>query len=376
MAICTTAYLPGAIPDLDLRQIFELHQVAADLRLACANKGLRTCALFAALGDTQAAAITTLKAIISTSEPPWDTDTAVKVMQSLTLGASWSDAMSTRTAQAAAKAKVQEDPSKVPALGLTDWTAMRSAFLTRHPELPMDDAVEPHRRFIETLKRDVLLHGRVPFIELSRVYVKADGPVLQTGQVIKALDDVLKVNQHDASVNVGTATQVLNRITALLYGLECIGVMPLTASTGLMYLKELRIHGRKHVGHDYLVSVDRMFRTEVDERLTNDNSLAFATTFEQVLLDRRDFWITAAQEAALAKIPSTPTRKGTKRSADDLDEDETVKQPKGRGRDKPKKKRPTVAQLKEKLTKQLHTGDKSSSGTANAQNSAQAPPHN
>ena len=124
MAICTTAYLPGAIPDLDLRQIFELHQVAADLRLACANKGLRTCALFAALGDTQAAAITTLKAIITTSEPPWDTDTAVKVMQSLTLGASWSDAMSTRTAQAAAKAKVQEDPSKVPALGLTDWTAM------------------------------------------------------------------------------------------------------------------------------------------------------------------------------------------------------------------------------------------------------------
>ena len=145
--------------------------------------------------------------------------------------------------------------------------------------------------------------------------------------------------------------------------------MQLTASTGLRYLEELRLQG--HKSHGYLIRVDQMFRTEIQERLIMNNDLDLATTFAQVLLDRRDIWITAAQGEALDRMTPTAARAGTKRSADNMDEDDTMTQPKGQ--QSSKHKRHTVAQLHTDLPRQLHIGDRGSSSTAQELNSAQAP---
>jgi hypothetical protein len=52
------------------------------------------------------------------------------------------------------------------------------------------------------MKRDVLVHGHIPFYELSTVWVRADGVVTTTTTLTKSVDDMIRISKGDHEVIV------------------------------------------------------------------------------------------------------------------------------------------------------------------------------
>ena len=84
---------------------------------------------------------------------------AARALIQMKLKSIWKDACLVQTAQSAAHAKVAEDPTKVPTIEVTTWQEMRTKFIEAHGELRFDGRCEPHRRLVEDLNRDFMLHG-------------------------------------------------------------------------------------------------------------------------------------------------------------------------------------------------------------------------
>ena len=78
------------------------------------------------------------------------------------------------------RAKMEEDPHKIPALGQEDHGDFRARFVDAHPDSVLTNKNEPHRRFVERLNRDFTVNGCVPFYEVGEIcrkrgeYSKAD----------------------------------------------------------------------------------------------------------------------------------------------------------------------------------------------------------
>ena len=103
------------------------------------------------------------------------------------------------------------------------------------------------------MKRDILLHGRVTFVELSRMYVRADGPIGQTSGVAKDLEELIRVTETDVTKPVRAEDEVFDRLTAFLYALEYLYVMPFDQDGAMLYLKELtRFRGKNLVWNTWL----------------------------------------------------------------------------------------------------------------------------
>jgi len=209
------------------------------------------------------------------------------------ISAAWTDCNEVRGANAKALAKVIEDPGKIPCIGDTEFAEMRRKFMEAHPELRFDARVEPHRRFIETLLRDRIMHGRIPFVELSRCYVRGDGVITQTQGVVKDVDELLRVAKEDQAVPVRGEDEVFHRITCFLYAMEYVKVMKFDQDGSAYYLKELTKLRERTPGVKYLIEIDVLLRTEVEDRLRDENSDNWAATFKDVLKTRRDLWGTA-----------------------------------------------------------------------------------
>jgi hypothetical protein len=97
-------------------------------------------------------------------------------------------------------------------------------------------------------------------------------------------------------VAVPDAYSALYRIRGFLYALEMLGVMNLSKDTGFKYLKDLDNFARRYPHMDYIVLIDRKIRTEVDERIRDDQNLKWPKVFESVLAERPDFWATVPCE--------------------------------------------------------------------------------
>ena len=121
----------------------------------------------------------------------------------------------------------------------TEFAEMRKKFMEAHPELRLDARVEPHRRFIETLLRDRLMHGRIPFVELSKCYVRGDGVITQTQGVVKDVDELLRVAKEDQAVPVRGESTKSSTGSCFLYALEYVKVMKFDQDGAADYLKEL-----------------------------------------------------------------------------------------------------------------------------------------
>ena len=214
--ICTTPFKAKATPDSTLRMIMEKHGLPEDLRILIADAGFLTAALFAASGVDASHCCTTMNKVSEDVRKHLDTN----FMSAVRISAAWTDCNEVRGANAKALAKVIEDPGKIPCIGDTEFAEMRRKFMEAHPELRFDARVEPHRRFIETLLRDRIMHGRIPFVELSRCYVRGDGVITQTQGVLKDVDELLRVAREDQAVPVRGEDEVFHRITCFLYALE------------------------------------------------------------------------------------------------------------------------------------------------------------
>ena len=95
------------------------------------------------------------------------------------------------------------------------------------------------------------------------MYVRADGPIGQTSGVAK--EALIKVTKTDVSKPVRAEDEVFNRLTAFLYALEYLNVMPFDQDGAMLFLKELTWFRGKNPGMEYLVEVDSLVRNEVED---------------------------------------------------------------------------------------------------------------
>ena len=98
---------------------------------------------------------------------------------------------------------------------------------------------------------------------------------------------------RDQAVPVRGEDEVFHRITCFLYALEYVKVMKFDQDGSAYYLKELTKLRERQPGVKYLIEIDVLIRTEVEDRLCDENSDEWAATFKDVLKTCRDLWGTA-----------------------------------------------------------------------------------
>ena len=177
-------YTGTTIPELSLRTVWDTAGINDDVKVEMANAGLLMLSLFAATGKDADSAANTAKILAAAKWP--QSGTREDMMELVRVRSAWTSASAHVGVLVQTQAKLAEDPTKVPGIGEVDWNAMRTKFVAAHPELMLTQRNEPHRRFIEVLKRDMLLHGRVQYYDLSRVWVRGDGPIGQTQHLHKS----------------------------------------------------------------------------------------------------------------------------------------------------------------------------------------------
>ena len=118
-----------------------------------ADKGLLTVEMFAMLGQDLSSAKETLRKLWEADMSPLGADAASQELSVMSLAAVW------QAAQASRRARMEEDPNKIPELSQEDHAEFRDRFVRVHPDVILIDAKEPHKKFVEHLSRDFLIHG-------------------------------------------------------------------------------------------------------------------------------------------------------------------------------------------------------------------------
>ena len=126
-----TVYAPEKTPDLPLRQVLGRQRVSQDLCKLAANAGLLTVETFAMLGDDIASVKATLKSLV-----PDVASFGAGPAQELaltSLAAVWKTCSTMQDHSAARRAKMEEDPSKVPEIPGEDHAEFRETFNCESP---------------------------------------------------------------------------------------------------------------------------------------------------------------------------------------------------------------------------------------------------
>ena len=321
-----THYDPTSVPELSLRQVFGRQRLSKDLCRLMADKKTLTVEGFAMLGDTIAAVKATLKTIVADDSLLGDSPAAVELALT-SLAAVWKTCSSLQKHFAARRAKMEEDPSKVPEIPGDDHAEFREQFVTKHPDVLLPHHREPHRKFVERIQRDFLVHGAVPFCEVGEMRTRSE-QIAQKSGLSKNAEDLLRVVTIDQPQAAASESQVIDKLHAFLVALESLNICDFSYAAGpLRYLSELEEWRHEHRGLALLLTVDTLIRKKV-YRLNADQRKSFPTfssALVEVLTHHKQLWNDARSSAELEKFkqaghqedPSTPTRKSTKRDRSD-----------------------------------------------------------
>ena len=305
-------------PDLPLRQIFGRQRVAPALCLEVANAGLLTVETFSMLGDTIAAVKDTIKTVLG-DPTKLGADGPAQELALTSLAAVWKTCSVMQDHFAARRAKMEEDPSKVPEIPGDDHAEFRHQFLTAHPDVLLPHHREPHRKFVERLQRDFLVHGSVNFYEVGEMRTRSESVVQKAG-LSKNAEDLLKVVQVDQPSAAVSESQVMDKLHAFFVALEYLNICEFSKDAGpLQYMAELEEWRHDHRGLALLLTVDTLIRKKV-YRLNSDHKTKFPTfsaALKEVLTNHKQLWNDARSSAELDKFkqasataaPSTPKKR-------------------------------------------------------------------
>ena len=301
-------------PKIALRQIFGRQNLPSALCLSAANAGLLSVEVFAMLGDTAQAAKDQLRALIPADE--LGADQAARALALMQLAAVWLACQALQTQFAARRARMEEDPAKVPEMPQEDHAEFRARFVRTHPDVILLDGREPHKKFVEKLSRDFLVHGMVPFYTAAEIRTRAD-TIIQKAGLSKNAEDLLTVSKAEEPDSVTDVQTLLNRLHAFFMALEYLNICPYSRATGpLMYLQQLEQFRAECPGLPFVLMADTLIRKKVF-RLQAEQRDAFAT-FQAALLDvltnHRYLWNDARTKATLA---SNEVRKDMEQSQSD-----------------------------------------------------------
>lgn len=180
-----TTYDSARTPDLPLRQVFGRQRLPTDLCRLVADRRLLTVETFAMLGDNIAAVKTTLQALIpdATDLGP---DGPAQELALTSLAAVWKTCSTMQDHFAARRARMEED-----------------VLLPHHRE--------PHRKFVERVRRDFLVHGSVKFYEVGEIRTR-DESIAQKSGLSKNAEDLLKVVAIDQPSPAASEQQVMDKL--------------------------------------------------------------------------------------------------------------------------------------------------------------------
>ena len=141
--------------------------------------------------------------------------------------------------------------------------------MNQHPDVILTYMREPHRKFVERIHRDYVVHGAVAFYEVAEMRSRSD-QIVSTSGFSKTSDDLLRVVQHDNKVSVTSEGSVMDRLHAVFVALEYLNICEFTMEAGpLKYLSELEEWRHENRGLSLLLSADSLLRKKVC-KLSND----------------------------------------------------------------------------------------------------------
>ena len=317
-----TTYADDKVPDLALRQIFGRQRLDPALCKLMADSKLLTVEMFAMLGDSITAVKTTLQALVPDKAKFGPDDPSVELALT-SLAAVWKTCSVMQEHFAARRAKMEEDPSKVPEIPGDDHAEFRETFVQRHPDILLPHHREPHRKFVERLQRDFMVNGAVQFYEVGEIRTRSETLVQKAG-LSKNAEDLLKVVTVDQPVAAVSEAQVMDKLHAFFVALGYLNICDFSIDHGpLKYLQELEEWRHEHRGLALLLTVDSLIRKKV-ARLMADHRKSY-TTFSKALLEvlnnHKQLWNDARssaeldkfKQAGLSSAPTTPPRSGLKR---------------------------------------------------------------
>ena len=309
------------------------------------------------LGDTIAAVKQATRTIIG-DDTLLGADAGEQEISLTSIAAAWKTCSTMQDHFAARRAKMEEDPTKVPEIPGDDHAEFREQFVHRHPDVLLPHHREPHRKLVERLQRDYLVHGSVPFYEVGEMRTRSE-QIAQKSGLSKNAEDLLKVVTVDQPAIAASESQVMDKLHAFLVALEYLNICDFTYAAGpLRYLSELEEWRHENRGLALLLSVDSLIRKKV-YRLNSDHRKTFSSfsaALLEVLSNHKQLWNDARSSAELDKFrqagqssaPSTPTRRSTKRDRSESLPKQSSKAKKNKARRERAKK--TLQQAREHLS--------------------------
>ena len=267
-----TAYADEAhTPKIALRQIFGRLGLRSELCRAAADGGLLSVEVFAMLGDTATAVKTSLQTLLPTAT--LGVDAAAQELSLMQLAAVWHSCFALQGQFASRRARMEEDPNKIPEMAQEDHAEFRSRFVTAHPDVILLDAKEPHKKFVEKLSRDFLVHGMVPFYTVAEIRTRADSIVQKSG-LTKNAEDLLTISKAEEPEQVTDVQTLLHRVHAYFMALEYLNICTYSRKAGpLRYLQELEQFRTECPGLPYLLSADSLIRKKVNRLQAEQHEL-------------------------------------------------------------------------------------------------------
>ena len=313
-----TVYDPDKTPDLLLRQVFGRQRVSQDLCKLAATSGLLTVETFAMLGDDIASVKNTLKSLVP-DITSFGADGPAQELALTSLAAVWKTCSTMQDHFANRRAKMEEDPSKVPEIPGEDHAEFRETFVSRHPDVLLPPHREPHRKFVERVQRDYLVHGFVHFYEVGEIRTRNEN-IAQKSGLTKNAEDLLRVVMIDQPATASSEAQVMDKLHAFFITLEYLNICEFSVAAGpLKYLAQLEEWRHENRGLALLLTVDTLIRKKV-HRVSSDQRKKF-TTFSQALVEvldnHKQLWNDARssaeldkyKQATLSAAPVTPKKR-------------------------------------------------------------------
>ncbi|CAK0850514.1 unnamed protein product, partial [Prorocentrum cordatum] len=278
----STAYpaLEGT-PELAVRQILARARVPPDLRLAVAAKGLLDADTWAAVAETLESFKTNIARLLDEQALGAD-NSPTREANLIFLSAAWRKCRALAEGRDARRARLEEDPHRIPEMGIQEHGQKKINFVALHPDVLLTEFREPHKRFIERLDRDFTIHEVVPPYELGEVRVKSEY-IAQRGGLAFSAEQLLKAAREDIPATVVLEDDAINRIHAFYIALEYQGHVKFAFFAGkpetnditggpLTFLNELEARRRETPGLQHILLVDRHFRKKVHELLVESRT--------------------------------------------------------------------------------------------------------
>ena len=220
---------------------------------------------------------------------------------------------------------MEEDPSKVPEIPGEDHAEFRETFVQNHPDVLLPIRREPHRKFVERVQRDYMVHGFVHFFEVGEIRTRNEQVVQKSG-ISKSAEDLLKVVAVDQPTPASSESQVMDKLRAFFVTLEYLNICDFSVAKGpLKYLQLLEEWRRENRGLALLLTADTLIRKKV-YRVCSDQRKQFGTYSAgllEVLDNHKQLWNDARSSAELDKFkqalatssPTTPPKKRARSSS-------------------------------------------------------------